>query len=137
MYLCPLALLSPELLALAPLVIADQRVCRVQDIAGRPVILFQPDGFRAGILLFKFQDIGNRRAPEFIDRLVVVADYADVLPPARKQRAEHILGMVGVLVFIHKDVTELTLVVFAHIVIRMMSSKSSAFALCISFSYSR
>ena len=112
-----LALFGPEGFALAAAVVADQRVGGVQDIAGRAVILFQPDGDRAGIFLFKFQDIGNGRAAEFINGLVVVTHDTDILAPARKQRAEDILRVVGVLIFVHQHIAEFVLIVSAYLVI--------------------
>ena len=45
----------------------------------RAVILFQLDHLGAGKILLEFQDIGDFGAAPGIDRLVIIADNADVL----------------------------------------------------------
>ena len=69
---------GPELLAFPPGVVGDNTVCRVQNIAGRAVILFQPDHLRVGVAFFKEQDILNGRAAEFINALIIVAHHAEI-----------------------------------------------------------
>ena len=51
---------------------------RRQDVRGRAVVLLEPDDRRAGKVLFEAQDVGDLGAPPRIDRLVVVADAAEV-----------------------------------------------------------
>ena len=88
-----------------------------EDIAGGTVILLQPDGDGVGILLFKGKNVFNGSPAELIDALVIVAHHAEIAPAAGQQRAEHILGVVGVLIFVHQHIAELVLVIFPHIVL--------------------
>ena len=79
-------LVRPELLALAPAVVGDDGVCRVQNVGGAAVVLLEPDHPAVFILILKAEDVFNRRAAEFIDALVVVADHADIAPAPREER---------------------------------------------------
>ena len=82
---------------------------------GGAVILLQTDRAGAAVVLFKVEDIGDVRATETIDTLVIVADNADVLMPRRKQTRQLILQTVGVLILVDKDIAETLLIVLAHI----------------------
>ena len=72
------AVLRPQGLALAALVVANDRVCRVQNVLRGAIILFQPDDPRALELPLKAEDIGDIRAPEAVNALVVVTYHTDV-----------------------------------------------------------
>ncbi|MPM45893.1 hypothetical protein SDC9_92585 [bioreactor metagenome] len=92
----------------------DDGVGRVQNVLGRAVILLQPDGTGVCVLLFKVQDVFDVRAPKAVDRLVVVAHHAEIFAPARQQRGQKILQMVGVLILVHQYVAELVLIILPH-----------------------
>ena len=62
------------------------------------------------------ENVFNRRAAEFIDALVVVADDADVFIPAGEQRGETVLQRIRVLILVDEHVMELPLIERAHIV---------------------
>ena len=108
-------MVGPQLLALTADVVADHLVGSAQDVAGRAVVLLKPDGFGVFELLFKLKDVGNRRAAELVDGLVVVTDHADVLEMPRQQTGQHILGIVGVLIFVYQHIAELVLIELEHV----------------------
>ena len=59
-------------------VVRDQMRGGGEDMAGRAVIALQPDHDRAGKIVLEAQDVVDLGAAPAIDRLVVVADAADV-----------------------------------------------------------
>ena len=77
-----------------------------EDVRGRAVILLEPDDLRAGEVLFEAQDVGDLGPAPGIDRLVVVADAAEVAARLGEQFQPVILGCVGVLIFVDEDVEE-------------------------------
>ena len=81
-----------------------------EDVRGRAVILFEPDDRRAGEILLEAQDVGDLGAAPRIDRLVVVADAAEVAALLGEQAQPEILGLVGVLIFVDQDVFEALLI---------------------------
>ena len=105
----------PEGFPLAPHVVGDDMVRGVQDVTRAAVVLLEPDRAGVLVLLFKIQDILDRRTAEFIDALVIVADHADVPPAAREQRRETVLEVVRILIFVDKHILEFALPVFAHV----------------------
>ena len=72
------AAVSPEIFALALLVMADDGVCRAEDMACAAVVLLKADGAAVLVLALKAEDVLDRRAAEFIYALVVIADDADI-----------------------------------------------------------
>ncbi len=74
--------LGPQRLAQPPLVGVDHAGGGGQDMRGRAIVLLQPHHLGAGKILFEPQDVADLGAAPAIDRLVVVADAADVLVPA-------------------------------------------------------
>ena len=65
-------------LAEPALVVGDQVRGGAEDVRGRAVVALQPDDLGAGKILLEAQDVVDLRAAPAIDRLVVVADAADV-----------------------------------------------------------
>src|SRR5207302_4462325 len=59
-------------------IVGDQVRCGGEDVAGRAVVALQANDFRAWKVMFEAQDIVDLRAAPAVDRLVVVADAADV-----------------------------------------------------------
>ena len=81
-----------------------------KDMPGRAVILLQPHDMRAREILFKPQDIAHLGPAPAVDRLVIIADAADVFMPTGEKTQPEVLGHVGILVFVHKDIAEPALV---------------------------
>ena len=82
---------------------------------GRAVILLEPDDLRAGEVLLEAQDVGDLGAAPGIDRLVVVADAAEVAARLGEQLQPFVLGLVGVLIFVDEDVAEAVAIGFEHV----------------------
>ncbi len=88
-------------------------------MAGGAVVAFEADDGRAGEILVEAEDVVDLGAAPAVDRLVVVADAADVLRPPLlplgQQAEPEILGDVGVLVLVDQDELELALVLGQHL----------------------
>ena len=110
-------------LAEPPLVVADQVRGGAQDMRGRAVVALQADHLGAGKILLEAQDVVDLGPAPAIDRLVVVADAADVrlrLAPDRRARLcqqpqPQILRHVGVLVLVDQHVAEAVVIVGEHV----------------------
>ena len=109
----------PEFLALASLIVGDDGVRRIENRLRRAVVLLEADDLRAAVLLFKRQNIFNRRAAEFVDGLVVVTHDADVFISARKKRRKPVLKLVRVLILVDEHIAELALVIGSHVLERV------------------
>src|SRR5262249_6762903 len=70
--------LGAQRLAEAAFIVRDQMRGGGEDVAGRAVIALEADHFGAGKIVFEAQDVVDLGAAPAIDRLVVVADAADV-----------------------------------------------------------
>ena len=71
--------LGAQRLAEPAFVVRDQMRGGGEDVAGRAVVALQPDDLGAGKIVLEAQDVVDLGAAPAIDRLVVVADAADVL----------------------------------------------------------
>ena len=98
--------LRAQRLAEAALVLGDQARGGGEDVAGRAVIALQADDRRAGKIVLEAQDVVDLGAAPAVDRLVVVADAAEVLARLREQPQPEILRDVGVLVLVDQHVAE-------------------------------
>ena len=93
----------------------DHFICGVQDCGCGTVILFQLDHFRIRIFFFKIQDIHDIRTPEFVDRLVIVTNYTQILILTGKKTYQLKLYRIRILILIHHDITESFLIILQHI----------------------
>ena len=109
------AVVRPEGLALAALIVLDDGVGGIQNVLGGAVVLFQSDHPCVLVLLFKIQDILNVGPPETVDGLVIVTHHAEVPVSPGQQAGEKILQVVGVLILVHQHIPELFLVVVQHL----------------------
>ena len=102
-------IVGEERLAEPALVVGDEVGRRRQDMARRAVVALQPDDDGAGEILLEAQDVVDLGAAPAIDRLVVVADAAQVRLLAGRclgeQAQPEILRDVGVLVLVDEHVT--------------------------------
>ena len=104
-----------ERLAEPALVVGDEAGGGGEDVALGAVVALQPDDLGAGKVLLEAQDVVDLGAAPAVDRLVVVADAADVGRAAGDQPQPEILGDVGVLVLVDQRVAEAALVVGEHV----------------------
>ena len=79
-------------------------VGQIQDFLAAPVIPDQGHGFCPPQLFREIQNILDVSAPEPIDALAVIPDYAQLLCVSPQQEYDLRLQVVGVLVFIDHDV---------------------------------
>ena len=71
-------ILGAQRLAEPAFIMRDQMRGGGEDVAGGAVVALQPDNLGAGKVVLEAQDVVDLRAAPAIDRLVVVADAADV-----------------------------------------------------------
>ena len=105
----------PQSFAFSSAIIRDDLVGRRENSLSRAVVLFQADDGAIGKILFKIQDIADRRPAKSVDRLVVIPYYAKVLMTGRQKMDQLILHLVRVLVLINQDVQKTFAVVLEHL----------------------
>ena len=110
-----LADVGPKILGLATRVPRDHGIGRIQDRLGGAVVLVQDHhrGIREHPL--ELQDVPDVGTPEPVDRLVAVADDAQVPVFLGKHHHQVVLDGVGVLVLVDQDVLEPTAVFVEHV----------------------
>ena len=109
------ALVGPQLLRLAAQVVGDDRVGGVEDRLGRAVVLVEHDHRGVGERLLELEDVADVRAAEPVDRLVGVADHADVAVLGGEHHDQLVLGGVRVLVLVDEHVAGTAPVVREHL----------------------
>ena len=109
------ALVAPQPLRLALGVAVDHRVGGRQDRLGGPVVLLQQDRARVRVVALELEDVADRGAAERVDRLVGVADHAQLAGVADDLLHQRVLGVVGVLVLVDEDVPEPAPVLVDHV----------------------
>ncbi len=97
---------------------ADQSGGGGQNVGGGTIVALQPYHFGVGKIFFKTQDVFDFGAAPRINRLVVIADAAQVAIFLAKQAQKQILGDVGVLILIDHDVSETFLILVQNFGIR-------------------
>ena len=102
----PLAV-GPEVLVFAIPVLADDRRRGVEDDLCRAVVAFELDGHGFGEIVFEVEQVPEVGAAPFVDRLIRIADDAEVAVDFDQTANQQILGPVGVLIFVHHDEPEL------------------------------
>ena len=90
---------------LAADVVGDEAVGGAEDRLRAAVILFQPHDVGVGKVLLESQNVANLRAAPAVDRLVRIARRAQIRIIVRQGPHDLILRQVGVLIFVHHDVT--------------------------------
>ena len=93
----------------------DDRVGGIHDGLRRAVVLLQLEGLRRGVVVAEREDILNLRTSERIDTLCIVTHNTHPAVVHREAADDDILGIVGVLILIHKDILELLLILRQHI----------------------
>ncbi len=108
-----LAFAGPELLADAAAVVADDGVGGVEDVAGRAVVLLEPEQLHVVEILAVLLQVLDPRAAPAVDRLVVVAHHVRDAGRAHQRLHPVVLDGVGVLEFVDQHVPEARAVVLA------------------------
>ena len=111
-------LIGPQLLRTAPLVLRNDGVRGAQDVLGGAVVLLEHDGAGIRVVPLELLDVADRRATERVDGLIRIAHHGElrrVRAVADKGVDELVLGVVGVLVFVHQHVAEAAAVVIRHL----------------------
>ena len=107
--------LGPERLAETALVLGNKSRGGTQDLRRRTIVALEPDHLGAGEILLEAQYVVDLGPAPAIDRLVVVADTANVLVSLGQQSQPQILSNIGVLILIDQHVFEPALILLQHI----------------------
>ena len=102
----PKRFVGEQRLSQAPAVMRDQSRRDGEDVAARSIISLEPDHFCAGKIPFEPQDVFNIRAAPRVDRLIVVADAAQIAVRLGKEAEPKVLNDVRVLVLVDQDIAE-------------------------------
>ncbi len=97
---------GPQHLVVPLAIERDQRVGVLQNRGRRTVVVFQPDDLRLRPILLESQDVRHLGAAPAVDRLIVVADDAQVAMPAGQRLHDLVLAAVRVLVLVDEHVIE-------------------------------
>src|SRR5690606_27187389 len=85
-------------------ILANDRVCRREDLGRRAIVLFQVHLLRLRVVVLVIQDVANVGGAPAVDRLVGIADDAQVAMLLAALLHEQILQVVGVLVLVDQHV---------------------------------
>ena len=107
--------LGVQRLAVPAAVFLDEARGGAEDFGRRAVIALQADHLRARIVALERKDVIDLRAAPAIDRLVVVADAADIVARFGQQLQPLVLGDVGVLILVHQDIDEAAAILLQHV----------------------
>src|SRR5437868_8536144 len=95
-----------ECLSHAARVGADHDVGEIENLRRRPIVHLEPHDGGVGEILVEVEDVSYVGAAPTVDRLIVVADNADISMLAAEQLDQLVLRTVGVLVLVHQYVFE-------------------------------
>src|SRR4051794_21056616 len=95
-----------ERLSHAPRVGADHDVGEIENLWRRAIVLLEPHDDSVGEIFVEVEDVADVRAPPTVDRLIVVADHADIPMLAAEELDQLVLRAIGVLIFVYQDVFE-------------------------------
>ncbi len=85
----------------------DEAIGGIEDGGRGAVVLFQPGGAQAGVVVAQAVEVLHPGPPPAVDGLVVVAHHEQVLRLGGKQAQPGVLDAVGVLELVHQHVTQL------------------------------
>ena len=98
-------------------VFGNQLVGGFQNYFGGAVILLQRNGFGVLKIFFKFQNVADVGPTPRINTLVRVPHHTQFAVFGGQHAGNHILGMVGVLVFVHQYILEKVLVIIFDVLV--------------------
>ncbi len=113
--LLALALRGPQVLAQARLVLLDDRVGGVEDVALRAVVLLELHHLLHAEVADELVHVADFGASEPVNRLIVVAHREHAPVRAGEHLDPLVLQLVGVLELVHQDVAEAVLVVLQQV----------------------
>ena len=93
-------------------VVGDDAVRRPQDVLGGAIVFAQADNRGAGKIALEAEDVADVGVAPGVDALVRVADHAQVLVGSGQQLGQAILGDVGVLELVYKEVAVAPVILF-------------------------
>ena len=99
-------LVGEQRLPQAAAIVGDQSRSNGQNVPRRSIISLEPNDLGAGKVLLEAQDVFDIGAAPGVDRLVVVADAAQIAVGLGDEPEKKILNDVRVLVLVDQDVTE-------------------------------
>src|SRR4030095_8293240 len=107
-HLNPIALVEvgPQRLAEAAGIVGDKAGGGGEDVRGGSVVLLEPNHLRAREILLEAENVGDFGPAPRIDRLVVIADAAQVAMRLGQQLQPVILRSIGVLIFVDQYISE-------------------------------
>ncbi len=103
-------ILRPQFLRLPAHVIGNHKVCRIQDILRRTVILLQLNHSRIRVNFLKIQDILDVGPTKFINRLVIIPHHAQIPVFFCQQADKFKLRRIGILILVDHYIFETLLV---------------------------
>ena len=101
---------GPQGLPEAAAVMRDDAARRREDFRRRAVVLLEPHHQRAREIALEFEDVADLGAAPAVDRLVVVANTAQIAVMLRQQPQPQILREIGVLVLVNQQIAEALLI---------------------------
>ncbi len=112
-----------QALALALDVVRDHRARGREDRLGRAVVAFEADDLRAREVLLEVEDVADVRLAEAVDRLILVADHAQVVMRGGEQAKQPVLDRIGVLVLVDEHELPAALVAREHVGVVLEESR--------------
>ena len=103
----------PQILSLALKVVGDHGRSGLEDGLGGAVVLLEADDLGLGKILFEVEDVVDVGAAPGVDRLILIADGAEVVMGSGEGAHDLVLRTVGVLILIDEHVLEAALIFFA------------------------
>src|SRR5215210_4406854 len=94
-------------------------------MGGGAVIALKSNDSCAGEVLLESQNIIDLCAPPTVDRLIIVADAAQVFGTLPQKPEPQVLGDVGVLVLVNQHVAEARVILLEHL--RLLAEKPNGF----------
>ena len=99
-------LVGEQRLSQAAAIVGDQSRGDGENVPRRSIVSLKPDHRCAGKILLEAQDVFDIRAAPGVDRLIVVADTAQIAVGLSDEPEKQILDDIRVLVLVDQDVTE-------------------------------
>ena len=101
---------------------SDHSIGCIQNGLCGTVILLQANDPASLVLLFKIQDILYRGAAEAVNTLIIIANNTDIFIPSGQKAGQQILHMVCILILVHQNIPEFTLIIGAYVFVLLQQS---------------